>query len=206
MKMKGLQPDGAPGRDAWMHQHVASPGVVAAQHGMVIPDRPATDMMPDARVMRADVLLPEMQPGEEAAYVGMFLDVFDAAIGKPAVFVDAAGDPVVIGDDLFRTADGGWKIGKRGRSRRLLLLANALHDPDEIWTWMEYHASTGQTQVVRAYLARYVINDEQFSSLVLLRKRADGGWQGVTAHDVNQTDELASKLARNRRGVLLYRR
>ncbi|HHB11854.1 MAG TPA: hypothetical protein ENK62_01475 [Chromatiales bacterium] len=39
------------------------------------------------------------------------------------------GSRVFVDDRLFRTLDGGWKIGKRGRDRCLLYLAELLRSP-----------------------------------------------------------------------------
>ena len=77
--------------------------------------------------------MPEGMADEE--YVGRFLEEFGATKDSPAVFRDKVGDSVVIGRGLFSDAkQGALKVS----GRHLLLLADALQEPDEIWVRLEW--------------------------------------------------------------------
>jgi len=162
-------------------------------------------VLPEPTPLSKSVLLPTMEKGQELDYVKKFLDVFDADTDKPAVFVDVAGDAVVVADDLFRNYQGDWKIGKRGREQYLLLLANALYDPDEIWAWMEWHKAEKRAVARRLYLARYTVDGKTYAAIVIMGKR-EQGWYGITAHTTSHASELNKKIERNRRGVRIYKR
>jgi len=47
--------------------------------------------------------------------------------------VDVTGERLLVGDAVFRERDGRLKIRKRGRERHVLLLADTIRTPDEIW-------------------------------------------------------------------------
>jgi len=196
--------DYAPGRDAWMKQATAKP-LTSFDRGSVIPNLPARDLLPAPRPMSSSVLLPPMATGQESTYVKKFLDVFDADIGKPALFADAIGEAVVVADDLFRNHQGAWKIGKRGREQHLLLLADALHNPDEIWAWLEWHQQENRAVARRLYISRYTIDGVTHAAMVIMG-RGEQGWYGITAHETTNASEFNQKVERNRRGVRLFKR
>ncbi len=80
----------------------------------------------------------------------------------------------------------------------MLLLANAIKDPDEIfWSWQEYPAQ--RMTLTRSYLSQW--SDGDLNGFSLFDTSASG-WNGVTTF---QTDDLRYIL-KQRRGTLAYRR
>lgn len=77
--------------------------------------------------------LPEtlVQPGREREAFDEFMQAFGG--GTTARVTLPSGDVVVVGDDLFRTLDGRWKIGKRERDRWLGYIAALIKAPQEVW-------------------------------------------------------------------------
>lgn len=61
----------------------------------------------------------------------------------------------------------------------MLLLADALKEPDEIWARIEWHAATGKAVVRRRYVARFDVAGEDAPLLAVFERGADGWW-GVT--------------------------
>lgn len=99
--------------------------------------------MPKPTIVPAGLRLEEGLPPEN--YVSQFLAQFGADRGKPALFQDATGTPLVIGEELFQNGKGQWKwdVSKKGkkqdRLQDVLFLAMTLLDPDEIWyVWQPY--------------------------------------------------------------------
>ncbi|RMG59197.1 MAG: hypothetical protein D6717_01680 [Gammaproteobacteria bacterium] len=197
-----------PGRDAWMHTHALPPldpsrGFPA---GPRIPDFPARDLLPSPRKFSANKLLPTFRRGKEEEYARAFLAEFGADIGKPAVFVDATGEPVVISDAMFRDVRGRWKIAKHGRERYLPMLAAALKDPDEIWVAMEWHHALGKAVIRRRYVAWFELPDGSRPGFAVFEYGRDG-WLGVTTFPRNlPADELDGEVEKVRRGIRLYKR
>lgn len=137
---------------------------------------------------------------EDQVYVNRFLKEFGATPTKPAVFTDVLGEPVMIGADLFRGADGRLKIAKRGRERGLLLLADTIKDPDEVWWhWEEF--PKGRMTLLRRYVARWKVAGQELPVLALFDV-GTSGWRGVTGF----TAERVSYLEKQRAGTLAYRR
>lgn len=159
---------------------------------------PAAVPPPAPRAVPADRLLPAGMAPE--FYVDRFLAEFGATRDKPVVFTDALGEPVVISADLFRDARGRWKVLKRGRERSLLLLADAIRSPDEIWwQWREYPA--GRHTLLRRYLARYQVDGQSAPAFVLFDIGRDG-WNGVTGFQPKRE----GYLDKERQGTLAWRR
>lgn len=146
-----------------------------------------------------DKLLPRGLKDEE--YVRHFLKEFGADIGQPKVFIDAAGEPAVISDDLFREGrTGRLKVTKRDRHLFIPLLAQAIKDPDEIWQmWEEY--PKGRMTLTRRYISRSRIDGEDVPSFTLFDTSKDG-WTGVTTMKPDEVEYIMKQ----RRGTLVYRR
>ncbi len=200
----------APGRDAWTRQFAPPPLPPSSgkqDAPRLIPAHAARDLLPEPRPFPAGRLLPPMKRGKEEEYVRMFLAEFGADIGKPSVFADAVGEPLVISEGLFLDARGRWKVGKRGRERYLRMLAAALKDPDEIWVAMEWHHALGKAVVRRRYIARFDMPGDERSGFAVFEYGKDG-WIGLTTYqrDVPGADELDAEIEKLRRGVRLYRR
>lgn len=163
---------------------------------------PADTAMPPPRPVSADRLLPGAKdPGalSEEEYVNRFLAEFGGG-NQPRVITDKVGDPVVIDRRLFTQSGGDLKVAKRGREKTLLLLADAVKDPDEIWWQWEQNAKTGRWYLAKRYLARFDIEGKGAPALLSFAVGEDG-WEGVTAFS-----PTASNLANQRSGVLAYRR
>lgn len=153
-----------------------------------LPPLPAPAAVDPARILPAGL--------GEAEYVGRFLAEFGAAIGRPASFRDAAGTRIGIGAELFRQPDGTLKADKRGRGQWLLLVADALRDPHEIW--VDWAAVDGRPVLRRRYL-RIMEVPGHAGGLAVVEWTARG-WTGVTLFP----PEAADYLARQRRGALLF--
>ncbi len=159
---------------------------------------PAEVEMPAPRDQPASRLLPAGLSEED--YLERFLAEFGAASGKPVVFTDKVGEPVAIGADLFAMPDGRIKVTKRGRERTLLLLADTIKDPDEIWwRWEEF--PKGKTQLLRRYVARWRVEGRKVDAITVFEVGRDG-WSGVTAFPADRE----AYLRRQRGGTLAYRR
>lgn len=142
-------------------------------------------------------LLPDDLPDEE--YIRRFLKAFGGTPGKPVTFRDAAGHAVAVGEEVFRAWPGGplLKLAKRDRHRYLLLVAEALLDPDEIW--LDWADVKGKPFLRRRYLRRADVDGAEGALAVL--EWSSAGWHGRT---VLQAD--ANYIDNQRRGALLWRR
>lgn len=196
----------APGRSAWMQNHVPTlQGEVPHGFDKLIPAVSARDLLPAPRPFAKNKLLAKMQKGQEEQYANQFLQAFDASVGKSSLFIDKAGEGIVMSESMFKDVNGSWKIGKRGRDVYLPMLAETIKQPDEIWTWMEWHKNNNKAFVSRAYISRFQIDGKDYTSLLVL-ERSGKTWQGITAHASTSAKDLNAKIERNRRGVRLYKR
>jgi len=158
---------------------------------------PAKVVMPDPRDLGKHVLYQEGLLDKQ--YVKTFLREFDKS-GKESVFMDVMGEPVIISDDLFKTASGKLKIHKDMRYRYLGFLARTIKDPDEIWyVWEEY--PKGRKTLRKKYLARWSVEGEEVNGFVLFDTGKDG-WNGVTTFKA----EKERYFMKQRAGALVYRR
>lgn len=158
---------------------------------------PAKVPFPASRALGKNVLYPSgLLPKQ---YVNRFLREFDAA-EKSVVFKDAAGEPVIISDDLLKTAGGELKVHRDLRWQHLGLLARTIKDPDEIWhVWEEYPA--GRWTLRRKYMAKWTVEGETVPAFVLFDTGRDG-WSGVTTFSPGKE----AYIDKERRGALVYRR
>ena len=163
-----------------------------------LPNRRPQEPLPPPRAASAAELLPAGL--ETADYAQAFLARFGATLDRPAVFEDVIGERVVVGAELFKDGKGQWKGDKRDRGRFLPLLADALRDPDEIWTRLEWHYASGKAAVRRRYVARFAVEGQETPALLVFELGADG-WAGVTTFQ--GTTQSADDW---RVGVRLYRR
>ena len=156
----------------------------------------------------ASRILPEGEAPEY--YVDRFLAEFGASRQKPAVHIDPTDEPLVIGDALFRAADGALKLNKGHRAVQVLLLADAIRDPDEIWlSFEELRRAPGEYALRRRYIARRIVEGEGESrELLTVFEIGRDGWQGVSAFGADSAQERRrlAYIEGQRRGVLLYRR
>lgn len=208
---KGIDPgfEYAPGRSRLsdavppMRAHDPLPELAskpASAHGAGLPNRRPSDLLPSPRSVPASQLLPSGLTDD--AYVDRFLSEFGATQTAPALFKDVTGDAVVIGRDMFTVKrTGQLKVQKRGREQTLLLVAQALREPDEVWVRLEWMYALQKAVVRRRYLARFEVEGKAAPALAVFEV-GDDGWDGVTgfvADSENYLDDL-------RLGVRLYRR
>lgn len=178
------------------------PGAKSSGTASGLPNRRPPGALPPARTASADRLLPDGLTDEQ--YMARFLDEFGATETTPAVFRDVTGDAVVIGRELFTQAKTGkLKIGKRGHSRELLLLADALKSPDEVWVRLEWMYALNRAVVRRRYISRVEIEGQTVPALAVFEV-GDDGWAGITTFSPDAQDP--AYLEQLRLGVRLYRR
>ena len=179
-----------------------TPGAKSSATAVGLPNRRSTVPLPAPRPAAAERLLPGGLADE--AYMQRFLEEFGATPEAPAVFEDVTGDAVVIGRGLFTQAKSGkLKVGKPGHARELLLLADALKAPDEVWVRLEWMYAQNKAVVRRRYISRFVIEGEAVPALAVFEV-GDDGWDGITtfAPSVNNPEYLEQL----RLGIRLYRR
>jgi hypothetical protein len=208
---KGIDPgfEYAPGRSRLsdavppMRAHDPLPELAskpASAHGAGLPNRRPSDPLPPPRSVPASQLLPTGLTDD--AYVDRFLSEFGAKQSAPALFKDVTGDAVVIGRDMFTVKrTGQLKVQKRGREQTLLLVAQALREPDEVWVRLEWMYAQQKAVVRRRYLARFEVEGKAAPALAVFEV-GDDGWDGVTGFVADSEDYLDDL----RLGVRLYRR
>lgn len=165
-----------------------------------LPSSKATDEWPAIREVSKNRLLEKGLTEED--YANIFLNEFGATLTKPAIFKDVAGDALVIGKQLFTVSKTGeLKVTKRGREQFLLLLADSLKLPDEIWTRMEFFDHLQKSVVRRRYISRFMI-DGEVKPMLAVFEVGDDGWLGVTTF-APDTPEYLEQL---RVGVRVFKR
>ncbi|OCG45780.1 hypothetical protein A9G34_01395 [Gilliamella sp. Choc4-2] len=143
-----------------------------------LPSSKATDEWPAIREVSKTRLLEKGLTEED--YANIFLNEFGATLTTPAIFKDVAGEALVIGKQLFTVSKTGeLKVTKRGREQFLLLLADSLKLPDEIWARMEYFDHLQKSVVRRRYISRFMI-DGEVKPMLAVFEVGDDGWLGVT--------------------------
>ncbi|OCG20034.1 hypothetical protein A9G22_01580 [Gilliamella sp. App2-1] len=165
-----------------------------------LPSSKATDEWPAIREVSKNRLLEKGLTEED--YANIFLNEFGATLTKPAIFKDVAGDALVIGKQLFTVSKTGeLKVTKRGREQFLLLLADSLKLPDEIWTRMEYFDHLQKSVVRRRYISRFMI-DGEVKPMLAVFEVGDDGWLGVTTFAPDNPEYLEQL----RVGVRVFKR
>ncbi|WP_420598630.1 PBECR2 nuclease fold domain-containing protein [Neptuniibacter sp.] len=163
-----------------------------------LPNTRPQSSLPAPRQTNTDKLLPTDLNDEQ--YALAFLEYFGGSLDKPALIRDAVGEPLVLGKELFiQRRSGKFKANKSGRGQYMLLLADALLDPDEIWVRIEYQAAQKRAVVRRRYIAQFEIPGQLVPSLAVF-EWSNYGWSGITIH-TNERD-----LEDSRVGVRVYRR
>ncbi len=163
-----------------------------------------TTPMPAPRAVDAKRILPGSKEAgalSEEGYLARFLKEFGATPDQPKMFVDKVGDPLFIGRRMFEDGQGRLKVTKRDREKGLLLVADALKDPDEIWWQWEQSRDTGRWSLVKRYLTRYTVDGKNAPALAVAKVGQDG-WDGVSGF----TPDSVNNLMNQRQGVLVYRR
>lgn len=150
------------------------------------PPSPVTPPLGDERL--------DKMPDAEAVAEG--LKIFGATLKKPKVFIDAVGEPMVIGKDLFTNANGSWKVG-RGRKKYIPLLMRAIKEPDEIWRYWDHSHPQGP-RLRKRYFLRATDGKNAFVAF----DYGKDGWTGATAFPVDGKKYFEDQ----RVGTLVYRR
>jgi len=129
-------------------------------------------------------LLPPETPVDVA--IDRFLAEFGASRDAPVVFADAAGAPVLISDAFFRTRTKQAKERLKERVADMLLLADTLRDPDEIWlVWYAIRDASGAVmyQLRRRYLRRVLLDGAAGPRPgFVIAEWGRMGWTGTTAY------------------------
>ena len=139
-----------------------------------------------------------------------FLRRFGADIDKPVRITDVAGDEIVISDELFRMANGGWKVTKRKRAPVLLLLAETILDPDEIW--LSVAEKKDEQGRLGAHVDRRYLRFDPKTGLVVIFdwNWRSWQWEGATTFPPQRKGKSmrtdVRQMERRREGILLYRR
>lgn len=155
-----------------------TPTVPGSAGGNGLPNLRPQDPLPPPRPVAPEMLLPTGL--EPEAYVRAFLEPLGATLEQPAIVRDVVGERLVVGKELFQTAQGEWKVLKRDREQFLPLLAQALLDPDEVWVRMEWMYAQQKAVVRRRYIARFAVEGQEVPALVVF-ERGEDGWVGITA-------------------------
>ncbi|MDZ7822987.1 MAG: DUF935 family protein [Ahrensia sp.] len=168
---------------------------------------PIEDLIKSAKPFKAKTL----PTGKEAAfYIDKFLSVFGAARGAATLFTDKAGGHVPISDELFKRADGGSKLFKRGREIYALQLAETLTDPDEIWVGViDRPIPAEQGGSFEKLIDRKFIRIDPKTGLLVIFEMIKSAWSAKTAFapmKANSVKTDVNQINKRRSGVLVYKR
>jgi len=197
---KGIDPGWAytPGR-SWV-EGVTPPPLPG---GLLPGASPPTAIL--ARPKPTSVLADRLLPAglDDQVYITNFLAEFGVGQAeRQAFFADVTGEYLVISDALFRQADGELKIGKRERSPYMLLLADTIKDPDEIWDdWTDKDYGRKRTRR-RRYIRYWQVEGMDAPGLVVFETGSEG-WVGVSAFSA---DDVGYIERRGKTGRQVYQR
>lgn len=147
------------------------PGRVAGKAAAVVA---ATSLPAPAALARQ--LPPGLTPEQ---YASAFLNEFGATAEKGASFTDVTGTMLQISRDLLAGRDGHLKSDKGGRGVHLLMLADTIKAPDEIWLKIEPSRETGRMLLKRRYLRRFLLPGSDQHGIAAFEWSAEG-WRGST--------------------------
>jgi hypothetical protein len=147
----------------------------------------------------SSVLSDDLSPED---LIAKFMQAFGGA-DSPVFFDDKIGNLLAINEQLFVDASGKTKIKKRGRDPYLLALAEAIQDPDEIFSLLEYREFEKAWRLKLRYIAEFLVPGKS-QPLIAIFDWGKNGWEGKTAF-VESADR-AGYVSQQRQGVRLYRR
>lgn len=175
-------------------------------------NKPTIDEMP-FKTINASMMLPKVLTKDrnnvqmQKDYMNRFLNVFGASVQKSAEFTDVTGTRLNISTRMFKDRKhGGYKIFKDGREQALLLLADTLKDPTEIWE--SNQVRSGKQVKVRHYVAMYKTPSGKTGGLAVF-DIVGGRWDGTTIHsikDIGTGGWRDDYLENARQGKLAYRK
>ena len=180
-------------------------GDVKGHHVVSIdtPD-PMADLRANATAFKAKVLPDGLT---EEAYWRAFLKPFGAEPGTAVLWEDAAGQDIVISEQLFLEHSGRSKTFKRGRGDYAALLAEAIMNPDEIWLGVrsvpvDEHPGYEDLMVTR----RYIKVDPE-TSLYVMYELGRKAWGAITGYaSMNRAKPDFRHIDKQRVGKLLFKR
>jgi hypothetical protein len=173
------------------------------------PPLPGGDLLPPVGPARAGTLPPlaprQASPGRllpdnlpDQAYADRFLGEFLAPGERHAFYEDVTGELLLISDALLRERSGQLKVNKRGRGKYLLLYADTIKRPQEIWQdWAEFG---DRTVLRRRYVAYWQVAGQDVPALTVF-ETGPHGWVGVTAHSA---EDAAALDRRARHGARVW--
>jgi SPP1 gp7 family putative phage head morphogenesis protein len=159
--------------------------------------------LPKGVNISSDRMLPTSLPPE--SYATAFLKEFGATIENPVAYQDVAGDALTISADLFKDGAGRWKADKNNRGPWMLLLADTIKAPDEIWLrWEESRQLPGTWLLKRRYLKVFELDGSTFG--IGAFEYGNDGWTGATVfHTTAQKEsDRLRYLQQQREGFLRY--
>lgn len=178
-------------------------------NGLTPPPLSGDDLLPALAGVRSRAL-PPLAPRQAAPerllpddlsdqeYADRFLGEFMDRGERHAYYKDVAGELLLISDAMLRERGGALKANKRGRGRFLLLFADTIKQPHEIWEdWAKFG---DRTVLRRRYVARWQVADEEVPALTVF-ETGPQGWIGVTAHSA---EDAAALDRRARHGVRVW--
>nr|VFK67250.1 MAG: Phage Mu protein F like protein [Candidatus Kentron sp. UNK]VFK72600.1 MAG: Phage Mu protein F like protein [Candidatus Kentron sp. UNK] len=198
-----------PGK-AWLEPHAVPPiqgsGAIKKRAGPWPKGFTPPDMPKPTRIPK-DALLPKDTPPEKA--VAGFLTKFGADMENGAVFKDATGTHIAIDKALFQDGKGdfAWLAGAEGNERiaHLLLFADALEAPDEVWwNWEQDEGGRRRWQLKRRYLKALEIEGSSEYAAVAF-EWGKKGWGGSVDFATSK-DNLDALFHKIQKGKLAFKK
>jgi len=110
------------------------------------------------------------------------------------------GERLVVGKELFvDSRTGALTANKQGLGKWLLMIADALKRPDEIWTRIDWVEALKKAVARRRYLARFKVDGDVSPTLIVVEVGTDGWASSVTPDNGAAADGV-------RQGIRLYQR
>ena len=187
------------GRDVWTTSDPRDSNSAQGGAPKIALSRPTGELPPQRPASLSRILPPNL---DDLEYVHRFLREFGIqpidGYGRE-IFVDVTGERLLVGDAIFRERDGRLKIRKRGRERHVLLLADTIRTPDEIWQTQAI--SSRRIAARRRYLGRWQAGGREIPTLAVFEAQC-GPWVGITAFQADTTKYVDTI----RQGARIYRR
>ncbi|WP_374439120.1 PBECR2 nuclease fold domain-containing protein [Pseudomonas panipatensis] len=164
-----------------------------------LPNHLPVDPLPPARPVPASQVL--SQEVSDAEAVQRFLQPFGATLDEPAVFKDVVGERLVVGKEMFTSPANGELVAQQPNLARslLLLAAEALLQPAEVWVRLDWVEALKKAVVRRRYLASLLVKDEP-SPVQVVVEIDEAGWSA----SAQPAQEGQQPLSSFRQGVRLY--
>jgi hypothetical protein len=168
-------------------------------HKPAIEDLPAKEVTPDMMLPPAN---PNASVAEEKWYIKKFLSQFGCGFDDKKPFVDKSGESVIISKEMFINKEESrlhgrtiYKATKRAREQYLLLLADTIKNPTEIWVIKPTPASKEE----RRYISVYKNTTGEIAGYAVFHHKG-GEWVGVSTYSPDDLPTLDGK----RKGKLVY--